>query len=325
MKFNLKAIVATLAISAVSIFTVGCNPVEGVKGWVDQLFCKHETKEIVAAVEPTCTEDGYTEYEKCTECGKEVTKGAKLEATGHTIVVEKGYAATCTTLGLTDGKKCSVCEEVIEEAKYIPVLGHKKVEVKEKAATCTEAGHTAGVICGNGCGAVYSGYETLPALGHVYKSGTCEVCEYDFRLTDFEKLVDYTGSTISLKYDAQTMESKLNSLFPNYDDGWLIEFYFRSVNGEEMRMEIFFASEGVDFSVSSVEEDKMFSFSGYTLNYTFGEFIDNDGNDVFGSEPTFWVFDSADFYCENPESNKDLAKLLDLIVFCPPDTVKAAA
>ena len=144
MKKCLKKTLLSLGLSVMTLGVsslVGCSPVDDVKGWVDQIFCPHETKEIVEAVAPTCTEDGYTECEKCVDCGKEVTKGAKIEATGHTIEVMKGYAATCTTLGMTDKKACTVCEEVIEEAKIIPAKGHAY-----EYGVCKDCGATDGDV-----------------------------------------------------------------------------------------------------------------------------------------------------------------------------------
>ena len=132
MKKGLKKALLGIGLSVMTLGAsalVGCSPVDDVKGWVDQLVCKHETKEIVEAVAPTCTEDGYSEFERCVDCGKEVTKGVVIEATGHTIEVIKGYAATCTTMGLTDKKTCAVCEEVIEEAKILPALGYEPLLV----------------------------------------------------------------------------------------------------------------------------------------------------------------------------------------------------
>ena len=42
----------------------------------------HKT-EIRGAVEPTCTEAGYTGDEVCTVCGETVSQGEAIEPTGH--------------------------------------------------------------------------------------------------------------------------------------------------------------------------------------------------------------------------------------------------
>lgn len=118
MKKGIKKAVLSIGLSVMTLGAsafAGCSPVEDVKGWVDQIFCKHETRKIVEAVAPTCTEDGYTEYEKCLECGKEVTKGQVVKATGHkNVETVKGFEATCSKLGKTDQKTCLDCGEVLE-------------------------------------------------------------------------------------------------------------------------------------------------------------------------------------------------------------------
>lgn len=343
MKFNLKAIVATMAISAISIFTVGCSPVDNVKGWVDQIFCKHENTEIVEAVAPTCAEDGYTEYEKCVDCGKEVIKGAVIETTGHTIEITKGYAATCTTMGLMDKKTCTVCEEVIEEAKRIPVLGHKKKEVKAVAATCTEAGHTAGVICEHGCGTIFSGYETIPAKGHTYTNGLCEDCGAGISAADLEKGVDYTGYMVRPKYDYDYVETLLKessvpsgvvTLYFSENEDLGILVYFNSQPGvfddgcsidleieSYINLEIFVIPED-DYVAEYVEWKK----GEENVSFTLGEFFDENGVDVNGAATNTWVYSGFDVWFngyddgENdfiipPEWSKFI---LDLIEFVPP-------
>ena len=181
MKKGLKKTLLSIGLSVTTLgasLFAGCSFVSNLKDQADQVFCEHETTKIVEALAPTCTEDGYTGYEKCLDCDKELTKGAVIKATGHTIEVTKGYAATCTTAGLTDKKTCAVCEEVIEEAKPIPALGHVKEEVEACEATCETDGFTGGYKCAN-CDYAELG-EIIPALGHSYDDGavtkeaTCE-------------------------------------------------------------------------------------------------------------------------------------------------------
>lgn len=354
MKFNLKAIVATLAISAVSIFTVGCNPVEGVKGWVDQIFCKHETKEIVEAVAPTCTEDGYTEYEKCVDCGKEVTKGTKIEAHGHMIVVEKGYEATCTAVGKTDKKTCSVCGEVVEESKVIPALGHKKMNVAAVEATCDKNGKTSGVICGNGCGMVYSGLEEIPATGlHTYENGICTVCG-DVTPITFSELkagVDYSGYTVitNPEYgaDEAAVRDKILAVY-NATDYMYLKLSFDGVHeklgimltigwneaGEEYDIRADIINESIDQvfydGYSSIGIPTLFELGELGTANTYG---DEAGNDVIvwdestidwnGEAKTVWAYnpDNNDFG-DYPQEYVDI--LLNSILFLPP-TAEAAA
>ncbi|MCD8342625.1 MAG: CAP domain-containing protein, partial [Clostridiales bacterium] len=73
----------------------------------------HGTTEIMGAKNATCTENGYTGFTFCTGCGKTVTAGETIPATGHTAaeaVVENEVAATCTEPGSYDSVVyCSVC------------------------------------------------------------------------------------------------------------------------------------------------------------------------------------------------------------------------
>jgi len=95
----------------------------------------HNYREKV--VEPTCTEDGYTEY-KC-ECGHSYKDN--VTPAGHVEVVLEAKAVTCTEDGLTEGKKCSKCNVVFVEQQVIESEGHKYGEwVVVKESTITEEG-----------------------------------------------------------------------------------------------------------------------------------------------------------------------------------------
>lgn len=72
-----------------------------------------------AAVTATCTENGNTEYYKCSECGKYFSdaQGNTEIQLSDTVVTAKGHdlkkvdaiAATCTSAGKKEHYKCSVC------------------------------------------------------------------------------------------------------------------------------------------------------------------------------------------------------------------------
>ncbi len=180
MKRSVKVLLSTLAIGAISLFGVfgaSCGAVDWVEEKFDQLTCEHATTKVEAAKAPTCTEDGWMEYEVCVDCGWEVTKKVVDEAKGHTIVVLEGYDATCTTMGKTDGSFCTVCEEVITEQKFTPALGHHKAELKAVAPTCTETGLTSGIACDNeGCGQIFVAQKVVETVDHNYYKGICRVC-----------------------------------------------------------------------------------------------------------------------------------------------------
>ena len=129
----------------------------------------HDYKKTVT--QPTCTEKGYTEY-KCKVCGYSY-KGDYTEATGHTIVTDKGVQPTCTESGLTEGKHCSVCGIVLEEQTKIDALGHDfRGNDGYIPASCTENGFSGIGNC-NRCGMKSKGV-ILKATGHKYSVSKVE-------------------------------------------------------------------------------------------------------------------------------------------------------
>ena len=122
---------------------------------------KH-TLEPVAAMDPTCTKDGYEAYWVCSGCkqkfsdaeGKIKIDAPKvIEATGHKIVPVRGNPATCTDKGVKDHYECARtgCGALFEDKAgtkpltdkdvVIPATGHKLKKVEAKAPTQTEEGN----------------------------------------------------------------------------------------------------------------------------------------------------------------------------------------
>ena len=124
-------------------------------------------------VDPDCVNAGsYDSVVYCTVCEEVVSKTTvPVSALGHTdgeAVVENEVDPDCVNNGSYDSVVyCTVCKEVVSKTT-VPVapLGHKEVDAAQKDATCTSAGLTAGSVCANDCGFVFSGRETIPALGH---------------------------------------------------------------------------------------------------------------------------------------------------------------
>ena len=235
---------AVVAISATSVFAVGCSGTS----WIDQLFCDHETTEIVEMVEPTCTEAGYTEYERCVDCGKEITEGKEIPAEGHTLKTIAGYDATCTKMGLSDGKECTVCGETVEKQKYVAAKGHTIETVQGKDATCTETGMTDGQACKD-CGKVYVAQEEIPAKGHsVDENGNCTVCGNRTLIkgADLKAGDDLTGFKIrpvdgfeekiaALGEVSGTLNMEIGNVSPSPDGedigSWQIDYSFNGAYG----------------------------------------------------------------------------------------------
>lgn len=111
---------------------------------VEVLHAKGHDYYTLMGLEPTCTENGFTDYQVCSVC--EETKGfTTLEATGHTpgeAMKENVVEPTCTDKGSYDHIVCCVnCNAELDNHKEsIPATGHDWVEVPAKAATC-KPGH----------------------------------------------------------------------------------------------------------------------------------------------------------------------------------------
>lgn len=122
-----------------------------------------ESSRWTVSKEPTCTEKG-VEVCKCVECD-EVLDSRKIEAKGHTEVVDGAIEATCIDTGLTEGKHCHVCGEVLVAQKVIPAKGHHEVVDKKVDATCEKTGLTQGSHC-DVCSEILEKQEVIPAKGH---------------------------------------------------------------------------------------------------------------------------------------------------------------
>lgn len=92
---------------------------------------------------PTCTENGWYEYDTCSRC--DYTTFVSIDKVAHTegtAVKENVIVPTCEEAGSYDEVVyCTECnEELSREAKTIPALGHDLIHHEGKAATCTETG-----------------------------------------------------------------------------------------------------------------------------------------------------------------------------------------
>jgi hypothetical protein len=92
------------------------------------------------AIEPTCTEIGYTQGSHCVTCGEIFVEQSEIPALGHTEKYIDAVAPTCTESGNETGVICAVCDAVLVEPLKIDALGHEVVNVIIKEATCTTEG-----------------------------------------------------------------------------------------------------------------------------------------------------------------------------------------
>ena len=135
----------------------------------------HTETETVNAKAATCTEDGYTGDVVCKACGKVITKGEVIPATGHDTEIVGAKPATCTEDGYTGDEVCKTCGVTVKKGEVIPALGHKIKLVGAKEPTCTEDGYTGDEVC-TICGEIVKKGEVIKATGHQYKDGKCTVC-----------------------------------------------------------------------------------------------------------------------------------------------------
>ena len=119
------------------------------------------------AVEPTCTDSGFTEGRSCAKCGAALISQEAVPTLGHIAVIDQAVSTSCTESGLTEGSHCGRCDEVLVPQEVIPALGHTFAVTSAVPATCTEPCLTAGLHC-TVCGVILVPQEVVPATGHRY-------------------------------------------------------------------------------------------------------------------------------------------------------------
>ncbi len=133
--FLVKCTFLVLLIVLTSLFLFSCS-------------AKH-THEIekIPAVQPTCTEVGYTEGQKCSTCTEIIVQPEKIDALGHNIEKISAIVPTCTEAGYTEGQKCLTCTEVVVQPEKVDALGHTQVKIPAVDFSCTTDGYTEGTEC----------------------------------------------------------------------------------------------------------------------------------------------------------------------------------
>ena len=193
---------------------------------------KHSYGEWKTFDAPTCLIAGIEE--RVCECNEREMR--RVDALGHTEVIDSAVDPTCSSKGLTEGKHCSECGAVILAQTTVSQLTHKYSsdtdidcnycgEIREtacqhtetetisgKAATCTASGLTSGTKCTK-CGKIIVAQQTISASGHKYNSGvivstatcsksgtkkyTCTVSGCSYSYTETYNLPTYTATEIS--------------------------------------------------------------------------------------------------------------------------------
>ena len=201
----------------------------------------HVDTELRGAKEATCAEAGYSGDIYCKACGRKVSDGHTIPATG----LHDWQAATCTApktcrvCGATEGMpaghawnqgeivreatcittgiirySCTVCGETKEEILPINPGHHTGGQETRNAvgAACEADGYTGDAYC-TACGAKITEGSTIPATGHDWQAATttapktCRVCgktegkPFLSAVTGL-KSIEKTTTSISIGWDA---------------------------------------------------------------------------------------------------------------------------
>ncbi len=170
--------------------------------------CDHlNTVAIGEAKNATCTENGITAGEKCTDCGAVVKEQETIDALSHIDADSNGYCdrvecgeslctehkwidgdviepASCTKTGL-QAQLCENCGQPGED-KELEKLPHSSETDAAVDATCLSTGLTEGSHC-SVCQEVLTAQEIVDMIDHNYVDGVCSVCGDMY----------YTGTTIA--------------------------------------------------------------------------------------------------------------------------------
>lgn len=149
---------------------------------------------IVEGYPATCTEDGLTDEDHCSKCGRVHTAATVIPATGHSWETVTLLEATCTTGGVLI-EKCSECGAYGDMQTVLP-HGHDYV-ASHVSANCGELGYT--VYTCTVCGSTYTSdfkdtvcpsayFADVPARGHWSHEGI----DYMLRLGLFIGMSDTT-------------------------------------------------------------------------------------------------------------------------------------
>ncbi|MCM1285815.1 MAG: leucine-rich repeat protein [Acetobacter sp.] len=131
--------------------------------------CYHNgERKIVGAINPTCTENGYSGDEVCLLCNQYVNYGEAVEATGHHHELSTVVNPICTEQGYTV-YKCADCDDSYE-ADYVEATGHSYDIKVTKPASCTSTG----IVTYTCTACEETKNEVIAKTSHKYKTATAK-------------------------------------------------------------------------------------------------------------------------------------------------------
>ena len=134
--------------------------------------CEHLNTSIRNQTEPTCGVAGYTGDTYCDDCGRRVSLGTSIAATGnHNTYIKNQSEPTCGKNGNTGDTYCYDCGKKVASGTSIPATGDHSTAVRNKVdATCGSAGYSGDTYC-LVCSVVTIKGSTIPATGlHSYSA-----------------------------------------------------------------------------------------------------------------------------------------------------------
>ncbi len=136
-------------------------------------------------VSATCTQDGYTNGDRCTECN--YTTAKTISKKGHDMKYTPKVEEKCGVDGIREHYFCNNCKGYFEDVEGKKQLRQSDIVIKNNHQTeylpqvfptCTETGLTSGVRCLT-CGKVVEEQKLVPKKGHMevpiadYVEATC--------------------------------------------------------------------------------------------------------------------------------------------------------
>lgn len=110
------------------------------------ITCRHSSTAIRGAKAATCTSEGYTGDECCTQCGTILKTGSPTPTTRHTPTLANVRHESCRDPGYTGDTVCADCGAVLEYGELIPIMEHRfgdwQTTEGGKKRTCSQCGIT---------------------------------------------------------------------------------------------------------------------------------------------------------------------------------------
>jgi len=145
--------------------------------------CGHSQFVLLYAVNPSCSESGYSGDKYCINCGKIEVKGTVIPQTAHLTELKNYKEVTCTQDGYTGDTVCTLCNLYLDRGSVVECTGHYAEGMESLAGyvapTCTRMGCYGQFTCEK-CNKYIEDEVILPK-GHktYYKNQTVASCVKD--------------------------------------------------------------------------------------------------------------------------------------------------